>query len=64
MVKMLQNIQSGPLSSQIVEAIRYLTAILPTRPPILSQQIMANFQLSQEALNKIISQINEMAETT
>ena len=37
-------------------------AISPTRVPILTQQITAYFQLSQEAWDKLSSQMNEMAE--
>ena len=60
---MLQDIQSGPSSLQIVEPVRYPTSIPPTGQPILTQQNMADFQLSQEAWNKLSSQMNEMFET-
>ena len=63
LVNTFQNIQSDPSSSQIVEPVRYHTAVTPTRPPILTQQIMADFQLLLEAWNKLSSLINEMAET-
>ena len=35
----------------------------PTIPPVLTQQITADFQLSQEAWKQLNSQINEMVET-
>ena len=47
---------------QTVEQVRYPITISTTRSPILTQ-IMADFQLSQEAWKKIRSQRNEMAET-
>ena len=42
--------------------IRYPTPMSPVRPPVLTQQITADFQLLQEALNKLSSQMTEMAE--
>ena len=45
-----------------IELIRYPTAISPIRLPVLTQQIMADFQLSQEAWKKLNSQRNKMAE--
>ena len=35
----------------------------PAKPPALTQQITAYFQLSQETWNKLSSQMREMAET-
>ena len=35
----------------------------PVRPPVLTQQITTDFQLSQEAWNKLNSQITDMEET-
>ena len=40
---------------------RYLTAISPARPPILTQLITADFQLSQEMWDHLSSQMNEMS---
>ena len=54
---------NGPTDLQKIEAIKYPTLISPTRLPVLTLQIMADFQLSQEALNKLSCQMNEMAET-
>ena len=45
-----------------LEPIRCPTQISPTRPLVVTQQIAADFQLSQEAWNKLSSQMNEMAE--
>ena len=42
---------------------RYSTTISPARPPILSQQITTDFQLSQEAWYHLSNQMNEMSET-
>ena len=49
--------------TQTAEPIRYPTPISAVRPPVLTQQITADFQLSQEAWNKLSSQMTEMAET-
>ena len=54
---------NGPMNIPTIELIRYPTPISPPRPPVLTQQIMEDFQLSQEAWNKLSSQMNEMAET-
>ena len=62
MVTTFKNTQNGLTNLRTVQLIRYPTAISPTRPPMLTQQIMADFQLSQEAWNKLSSQMNEMAE--
>ena len=46
---------NGPTNLQTIELIRYPTPLSPARPPILKQQIMANFQLAQEAeTNKLL----------
>ena len=45
----------GQTHIQIAEPIRYPTHISPVRPPILTQQITTDFQLSQEAWNKLSS---------
>ena len=54
---------NGPTNVQTIETIRDRIPISPTRLSILAQQIMADFQLSQEAWNKLNSQMNEMVET-
>ena len=46
-----------------VSLIKYPTTILPTKPPNLTQEITADFQLSQEAWKQLSSQMNEMVET-
>ena len=46
---------------QTTEPIRYPPSVSPVRPPVLTQQITAYFQLSQEAWNKHSSQMSEMA---
>ena len=53
----------GPINIQTIKLIRCPTPISPTRLPILPQQITADFQLSQEAWNKLSSEMNEMAKT-
>ena len=50
----------GPTSIQTIELIRYPTQISPARLPVLTQQITAGFQLSQEDGNKVSSQMSEM----
>ena len=45
----------GQNYSQAAEAIRYPTPITPARPPVLTQQITTDVQLSQEAWNKLSS---------
>ena len=45
---------------QTTETIRYLTPVSPVRLPALTQQIIVDFQLSQEAWNKLNSQMSEM----
>ena len=37
--------------------------IPPIKPPVLSQQIMADFQLSHEAWNHLSCQMNEMVKS-
>ena len=49
--------------SQTPKAIRYPTHMSPVRPSVLTQQITTDFPLSQEAWNKLSSQMTEMAET-
>ena len=39
------------------------TLISPTKPPIMIQKIMADFQLSQESWDQLHSQMNETTET-
>ena len=43
---------------QNTRQIKYPTTISPIKLPILTQQIMADFQLSQEAWNQLSSQMN------
>ena len=62
MVNTFQDMQSGPSNSQILEPVRYPTAISTIRLPIFTQQIMVVFQLLQEAWNKLSSEMNKMAE--
>ena len=59
----LKNAQSGLQIPQITGQIGYPTTMLPTRPPILTQQIIADFQLSQEVWDHLSNQMNEMDET-
>ena len=54
---------NSPTTIQMTELIRYPTPIFLTRLPILTQQIMADFQLSQEAWNKLSNQMNKVATT-
>ena len=56
-------IHNSPTNVQTIEWIRYPTQTSPARPPVLTQQVMADLQLSQEAQNKLSGQMNEMAET-
>ena len=53
----------GPTNIKLTEPIRYPTPMSPTRLPVLTQQITADFQLSTEVWNKLIIQMSEMAET-
>ena len=46
-----------------VPPIKYPTTILPTKPPNLTQEITADFQLLQEAWKQLSSQMNEMVKT-
>ena len=50
-------------NTQTTELIRYPTPISLARLSILAQHITADFQLSQEAWNKLSNQMNEMAKT-
>ena len=52
-MKNQDQIQNGPINTQLTEQIRYPTPICLTRLPILTQKITADFQLSQEAGNKL-----------
>ena len=56
-------IYKGQTHIQTAEPIRYPSSISPVRPPVLTQQITTDFQLSQEVWNKFSSQMTEMAET-
>ena len=56
-------IHNIPTNLQTIQLIRYPTPTSPARPPILAQQIMADFQLSQEAWTRWSSQMNEITET-
>ena len=53
----------GQTNIQTLEPIRYPSHMSPARPPVLTQQITADFQLLQEAWNKLSSQMSGMAET-
>ena len=48
-------IHNDPTNSQTIELIRYPIPTSPTRPPVLTQQIRADFQLLQDAWNKLSS---------
>ena len=50
-------------STSPVSQIKYPTTILPTKLPILTEQITADFQFSQETWKQLSSQMNEMVET-
>ena len=50
-------------SQQTTGQIRCHITLLPTSPPILTWQITAGFQLSQETWNHLSNQKSEMAET-
>ena len=56
------NAQSSSPIQQTTGQIKYPTTISPTKPPMSSQQIIADFQLSQEAWNQLRKQMNVMAE--
>ena len=53
----------GQTNIQTPESHRYSASMFPVRPPVLTQQITADFQLLQEAWNKLSSQMSEMTET-
>ena len=53
----------GQTCAQTAEPIRLPTPTSPGRPSVLTQKITTDFQLSQEAWNKLSSQMTEMAET-
>ena len=53
----------GQATVQTTESIRYPTPMSPVRPLVLTQQITVDFQLLQEACNKLSSQMSEMPET-
>ena len=43
-----------------VPPIKYATTMSHTKPPILTQQITADFQLSQEAWEQLSRQMSKM----
>ena len=51
---------NGPTNVQTIEVIKHPTQISPTRSPVLTQQITADFQKSQDAWNKLSNHMNEM----
>ena len=53
----------GQTNIQTTEPIRHPTPMFPVRLPVLTQQITVDFQLSQEAWNKLGRQMSEMAKT-
>ena len=53
----------GQTNIQMTEPIRYPIPMFPVRLPVLTQEIIVNFQLSQEAWNKLSSQMSKMAKT-
>ena len=53
----------GQTNIQTPEPIIYPTPMSPARAPVLTKQITADFQVSQEVWNKLRSQMTEMAET-
>ena len=59
-VNSLKNVQSGLQVQQTTRQIRYATANSPTRPTILTQEITADLQLSQEAWDHFSNQMNEI----
>ena len=59
----LKNVQGGLQIPQTTGQNRYPTTILSTRPPILTQQITAHFQLSQEAWNHLSNLIDKTVNT-
>ena len=58
----LKNAQSDLQISQTTCQIRYPIAMLLTRHPILTQQIKADFKLSQETWDHLSNPMNEMAQ--
>ena len=63
MITSFRNSQRGSRTPQAARQITDPTKISPTKPPILTQQIMTDFQISQEAWNQLSSQMNGMVET-
>ena len=61
MVTTFKNTKNDLSNLQTVEPIRYPTAVSLTRLPVLTQQITEDLQLLQSTLNKLSSQLNEMA---
>ena len=53
----------GQTNIWTTESIRYFTSMSQLRLPVLTEQIIVDFQLLQEALNKLSNQISEMAKT-
>ena len=56
------NTYRNRLSTSPVSQIKYPITISSAKPSILTQQITADFQLSQEAWNLLSSQMDEMVE--
>ena len=59
----IKNAQSSLQAPQTTNQIRYPTTIVLIRVPTLTQQITADFQLSQEAWDHLSIEMNEMVET-
>ena len=53
----------GQIHINTTEPIRYPTFISLVRPPVSTQQITTDFQLSQEAWNTLSRQMTEITET-
>ena len=54
---------NGPTNIQTIEQIKCPIPLSQTRLHVLTQHITADFQLPQEAWNKLSSQMYEMAKT-
>ena len=59
MINVFRNSHSNLPTPQI----KYPTTISPTKLSILTQQIMADFQLSPKAWNQLSNQMNEVVKT-
>ena len=57
------NTYRNACSTSPVSQIKNPTINSSTKPPIITQQIITDFQLSQEAWNQLSSQMNAMVET-